>query len=243
MRGPGERLIVEDFYLPLAIFVVAGLIALLVVAIRKLRSAETRLATAKRLAAHDAFTVGLVFIVGYAALMSTENVGSGFSVPLAVLLPPLAVLALRRFPAAVVPTVVLTAAIAAVNLVSTATIWSTASHVRVVNAPLLNAGLPLINGTPIAIDNIRQQVPGPRTVWDDSDKRWLRADQEVADLLYEELAGPYGELPAVGFAPRNHVLNTNTVQDKLSCSNTVSRLPSPSSSRNPATASPTTSTR
>jgi hypothetical protein len=215
LRGPGERLIVENLFLPLALLVLAGLIALGVIAVKKLIPAETRRAVAKRLASSDAFSVTLVFVVGYAALMSSQNSGNGFTIPLAVLLPPLAVMALRRFPAMAAPTVGLVAVIAVVNVVSTATIWSTASHPRLLSVPLLHAGLPITSGMPVAVDNIRQQVPGPRTVFDDSDKRWLQADDRVADLLVDELAGPYGELPPVAFASRNHVLNTNTVQVRL----------------------------
>ena len=106
---------------------VAGLIALAVVLVKRLRPSDGRRTELERLARSDALSVALVFVVGYAGLMSSKNGGDGFTFPLAALLPALAVLALRRFPAAFKPAVAALVLVATVNLVSTSTIWAPAS--------------------------------------------------------------------------------------------------------------------
>ena len=211
LRGVAERITVENLYLPIAILTLAALIALAVVAVKRLVPAETRRSTLKRLAASDAFSVALVFAAGYAALMSSQNVGDGFTLPLAVLLPALAVLALRRFPAATVPAVAILATIAVANLISTATIWPAASRERMVSIPGLYEEMPILNGVPIAVARSREQFPGPEATFDDRDREWVQADRRVADLL-ASFAGPNGEVPVMAFGARNRILNTNTVQ-------------------------------
>lgn len=211
MRGVAERITVENLYLPLAILTLAALITIAVVVIKRLIPADTRRSVLKQLAASDAFSIALVFAAGYAALMSSQNVGDGFTLPLAVLLPALAVLALRRFPGATVPAVAILAVIAIVNLISTATIWPAASRARMVSIPGLHEEMPITNGVPIAVARTREQFPGPETTFDDRDREWVQADNRVAELL-ADFTGPNGEAPVMTFGSRSRILNTNTVQ-------------------------------
>jgi hypothetical protein len=210
-RAVGEHMISEDFFLPLAVVLLVGVATVLAVMAKRLLPRAERRAELLRLAGSDAFGVGIVFIVGYVILMSSQNQGNGFTLPLAVLLPPLAVLALRRFPSALVPSVLVLGAIAAVNLVSTATIWAFASHTRQVSLPGFKESLPITKGVPKAVFAIRSQIPGPETIFDVSDARWPDADTALVDV-FDELYGPNGEAPVIAFASRNRALNSNTVE-------------------------------
>jgi hypothetical protein len=211
LRSVGEHMVSEDLFLPLATVVLVGLSALAVVAFRRLRSERGGSEALMRLAPSDAVSVSLVFLVGYAGLMSSQNGGDGFTFPLAALLPVLAVLALRQFPPAIKPAIAVLALIALVNTVSTATIWSTASHLRQVSLPGLSESLPVTKGVPKGVFAIRSQLPGPETVFDSQDAQWLEADTRVARLL-NGLYGPGEAPPLVAYASRNRSLNPNTVQ-------------------------------
>lgn len=210
LSGAGELIVVENLYLPLAVLIAAALIALAVVTIRKLIPPATRRATLERLATTDAFSIAVVIAGGYAALMSSQNSGIGFTFPIAVLLPSLAVLALRRFPAARVPAVAAVAVIAIVNLLSMSSIWSDAARTRMITLPGIYEELPVLNGAPIAVARFREQAPGPETVFDEGDREWVQADLRVAGLL-ADLSEPAAS-PVVAFGSRSRTLNTNTVQ-------------------------------
>jgi hypothetical protein len=101
--------------------------------------------------------------------------------------------------------------IAVVNVVSTATIWGAASQLRLVSVPGLVDPMPVIKGAPKALLAIREQAPGPATVFDENDAGWPRADAAIVDII-GELEGPNGELPLVAVAARSWTLNVNTVQ-------------------------------
>jgi hypothetical protein len=211
LRSVAEHITAEDLFLPMAAILAAGLIALAVVLVRRLRPGDGRRTELERLARSDALSVALVFVVGYAGLMSSQNGGDGFTFPLTALLPALAVLALRKFPAAFKPAVAVLALVATVNLVSTATIWAPASRTRLVSLPGISESLPLTKGVPKAVFAIRAQIPGPETIFDAGDARWPKTDVKVAKVL-AGLYGPNGEPPVVAYASRNRALNTNTVQ-------------------------------
>lgn len=211
LRSVAERLTAEDLFLPLATILLIGLVALAVAVVRRLRGPESRRATARRLASGDAVTVAIVFLGGYAALMTSQNGGNGFTLPLAIFLPPLAVLALRSFPRALIPTVAALALVTALNLVSTATIWADAAHMRLVAIPGFREHLPLTKGIPKAVFGIRAEVPGPETTFQPKDAGWPRADEDVADRI-AKLSEQSGESPIVAFASRHRALSSNSVQ-------------------------------
>src|SRR5680860_708035 len=147
---------------------------------------------------------------GYVALTSSQNGGNGFTFPLAVLLPPLAVLALRRFRVATAPTVVAVAAIAALNLAATSTLWDDVAKPRLVGVPGFGE-LPWVNGTPHAIAAIRAQVPGPDVRFVERDEGWTEADAALAGLLLR-LRGPDDTPPVTAFASRHRAISSNSVQ-------------------------------
>jgi hypothetical protein len=210
-RGVAEHMTAEDLYVPLAALVLVALIVLAVALVRQVRQASDRRATLERIASSDAFGVCLVFAVGYAALMSSQNGGDGFTIPIAVLLPSIGAVALRRFPRAIVPAVALVGVIALVNLVSTSTISDWSARSRFLSIPGLAEELPVTKGEPKAVFAIRQQFPGPEDEFTRRDSAWLRADRKL-DAIIAGYYGPEGEAPIVAFASRNRALNTNTVQ-------------------------------
>ena len=205
-----ERLIVDDLLVPFAALIFAGLVALAYLAVRRVADADDRRAALISLAASDAVAVGLVFASGYVALTSSQNGGNGFTFPLAVLLPPLAVLALRRFRVATAPTVVAVAAIAALNLAATSTLWDDVAKPRLVGVPGFGE-LPWVNGTPHAIAAIRAQVPGPDVRFVERDEGWTEADAALAGLLLR-LRGPDDTPPVTAFASRHRAISSNSVQ-------------------------------
>jgi 4-amino-4-deoxy-L-arabinose transferase-like glycosyltransferase len=205
-----ERMIADDLLVPFAALTFAGLVALGYIAVRRVRDAEDRRATLLGLAASDAFVVAIVFAAGYAALTSSQNGGNGFTFPLTVLLPPLAVIALRRFRVATVPAVVAVALIAALNLAATSTLWDGVAKPRLVKVPGFGE-LPWVNGIPHAVAAIRYQVPGPDARFDLSDRGWTEADRDLADLLLR-LRGPDDTAPVTAFASRHRAISSNSVQ-------------------------------
>jgi hypothetical protein len=200
-----SRLVSTDLFLLLAAMIVVGLAAVLVAAVRRVAEAEHRWPVLRDLLASDASVVAIVAGSAYVALSSSRNVGLGFTLPVSVLLVPLAVLALRRHPRVVLPAVVALGAIAVINLTAAFTFSDSLSRVRVVDLPLLG-GYPIVDGRPISIQQIRVQVDGPETRFVEKDRGYLRADNELAETIVPEL-----HAPVVGFGSRNRVVNTNTV--------------------------------
>lgn len=205
-----ERVIADDLLVPFAALVFVGLVALGYLAVRRVVDAEDRRAALVSLAAGDAVAVAIVFAAGYLALTSSQNGGNGFTFPIAMLLPPLAVLALRRFPRATLPATAIVAAIALINLAATSTLWDDVAKPRLVDVPGFGA-LPWINGTPHSIAAIRVQVPGPDTRFVDRDRGWTEADEELAELLLD-LRGPDDTPPVTAFSSRNRAISSNSVQ-------------------------------
>lgn len=210
-RSVVDRVIYNDLLLPMALLVLAGLVALAVVAVRRVLAAEDRRAELLRLAASDAFAVGFVFAAGWAALMTSRNTGDGFTLPISMLLPPLAVLALRYHRLAVAPVAALVAAIAALNLASTSSLWKGLAEQRNVSVPGFGQQ-PWINGTPHPLAAIRVQLPGPDTEFADRDAGWPEADQEVADELLRRIESGGLESGVVAFSSRNRVISSNSVE-------------------------------
>jgi type IV secretory pathway protease TraF len=148
--------------------------------------------------------VAIVAVSAYIALSSSRNVGLGFTLPVSVLLVPLAVMALRLHPRATAPAIVALAAIAVVNLTAAFTFSESLSRVRVVDVPAFG-GIPIVDGRPIAVEQIRVQVEGPETRFDDEDRGYLKVNEELARIFVAKLRAP-----VVGFGSRNRAVNTNT---------------------------------
>jgi hypothetical protein len=199
-----SRIASKDLFILLAALVAAGLAVVLVAAVRRVADADDRRSALRDLFASDASVVAIVTVSAYIALSSSRNVGLGFTLPVSVLLIPLAVLGLRRHPRVAVPAIVALAAIAVVNLTAAFTFSESVSRVRVVDVPGLG-GVPLVDGRPIAVEQIRVQVPGPETRFDDKDRGYLRVDSELAEIFVSKL-----HAPVVAFGSRNRVVNTNT---------------------------------
>lgn len=208
-RLVAERMTVDDLLLPLAALVIIGLVAVAASAIRRVLNSDDRRVALAALARTDALSVSIVFAAGYVALTSSRNGGEGFTFPLTVLLPPLAILALRRFRSAVAPAVALLAMIAALNVAATSDLSDGLARTRLVAVPGFGV-LPWLSGVPHAVGAIRVQVPGPETRFDQRDRRWLQANQALARFLIEKLGTP-AATPVVAFASGNRVVNTNTV--------------------------------
>jgi Dolichyl-phosphate-mannose-protein mannosyltransferase len=209
-RSVVERMIHDDLLLPMAVLVLIGLIALAAVAVRRAIAAEDRRETILRLAASDAFAIGFVFAAGYAALMTSRNTGDGFTLPISMLLPPLAVLALRYHRLAAAPVAALVVAIGALNVASTSSLWEGLAKPHEVSVPGLG-WQPWASGTPRPVDAIRVQVPGPSTRFAGSDADWPKADKAVAEQLLSRIYAGGIESGVVAFASRNRAISGNSV--------------------------------
>jgi len=209
-RSVAERMIHDDLLVPITALVLLGLAALLVLAVRRVSTADDRLGALRRLLATDAFAVGVVIAAGVAALMSSQNGGNGFTFPISVLLPPLAVAALPRFRVAAIPVVTALLLIAGLNVAATSNLWDDLSRPRLVEVPLFGYQ-PWLNGTPHAVDNIRYQVPGPPARFVDRDRGWIEADKALADLLMPPSRSGL-EPPVTAFASRHRAVSSNSVQ-------------------------------
>ncbi len=203
-----ERIAADDLLAPLTVLVFIAFVALAVVLVRRLREVPDRRAELLRIAGSDAFALLVVVASGYAALMTSRNGGNGFTFPIAMLIPPLAVIALRYYRVAVAPVVALVAAIGAINLVAQSSLWDDAAKSRSVELPLLGY-VPWANGVPHAVDAVRAQVPGPATHFGDGDRGWLDVDSELVDTFFR--ISREGNLTVVLFGNRNRVVNTNSV--------------------------------
>jgi dolichyl-phosphate-mannose-protein mannosyltransferase len=207
-RAVFDRMIYDDLLLPLTTLVVIGLAVLGYRALRSIAEATSRREALSRLVGADAFFVFFVFAAGYGALMSSQNGGNGFTYPLAVLLPPLAVTALRGTRAAL-PVACLVGVIAALNVAAHSNFSDEVSRIRAVQLPVLG-GQPWIGAVPHAVGGVREQIPGPPTRFEERDKGWPPMDEKLAGVIIERL-GSTGTVPIVVFGSRNRVISTNSV--------------------------------
>jgi 4-amino-4-deoxy-L-arabinose transferase-like glycosyltransferase len=203
-----QKMVFDDLLVPLAALVFVGLLALLIDVARRLFQGPDRPAVLRWAAASDAFSVAIVIAAGYAALMSSRNGGNGFTFPVSMLLPPLAILAVRRFRVALAPVAVALALITALNVAATSNWWHSLSKPRLVWVPTLGE-LPWVSGIPHAISAIRVQVPGPEDRFVPSEKGFPKVDEKLAQLLIEQ--GEHGAIPLTAFASRNREVSTNSV--------------------------------
>lgn len=205
-----EIIVRSDLLAPLAFLILVGLVVIGVVAVRRLATSDDRKDTIFHIAGSNGFVLIVVFCAGFAALMSSQNAGDGFTFPLSMLLPPLAVVALRYVPRASIPVAVLIALIGIANLVTTANLSESLSKQRLVEFPPLGE-VPWVNGEPHAVAAIRYQVPGPAYKFTKAELGWQVLDEELADVLTEPI-GPERSVPTlVAFASRNRVISTNSV--------------------------------
>ena len=204
-----ERMIQGDLLVPLTVLVFVALVACGFLLVRRLRDAEDRRAELWRILGTNAVGVFLIAAAGFAALMTSQNGGNGFTYPIAMLLPPLAVVSLRHFRAAATPAAILVIAIAIVNLTATSALWKDAAETRHVALPVLGE-LPWVNGDAQAPSSIRSQVPGPESHFTSEDEGWTEVDSQLATLLLSKIA-PEGQPRLSAFASRNRVVSTNSV--------------------------------
>lgn len=205
-----EIIVRSDLLAPLAFLVLVGLVVLAVICVRRLASSDDRRATLLHIAGSDVFILVVVFVAGFAALMSSRNAGDGFTFPLSMLLPPLAVVSLRYVRRAALPVTFLVALIGILNLVSTATLSESLSKQRLVEFPPLGE-VPWVNGEPHAVAAVRAQVPGPAYRFTAAERGWQKVDEELAQALNEPL-GREVPLPALTFfGSRNRVISSNSV--------------------------------
>jgi len=208
-RDVASRIVFTDLLVPLAALILLALIAVSTVSIRRLVQAEDRRLVAIELLGSDAFSVAIVVVCCYLALTSSRNGGEGFTLPVAVLLPPLAVIALRYLPtAAIVTSLMVLALVVGLNVASNTDLWSSLATRRFVSVPAFGS-LPWINGTPQAVSAIREQDPGPSTRFVDSDLGWQKANSNLASFVLRLSAE--GTHQPVAFASRNRALNTSTL--------------------------------
>jgi 4-amino-4-deoxy-L-arabinose transferase-like glycosyltransferase len=203
-----DRMVQSDLLVPLAVLIFAGLVALAVIAVLRLRESDDKRVTLERFLGADVLAVFLVAAAGFGALMTSQNGGNGFSYPIAMLLPPVAVVALRRFRGAAIAVAALVSAIAVLNVVAHSAVSEGAAKVRNVAVPLFGE-LPWVNGEEHAVSAMRVQVPGPLNHFDDQDKGWTDVDKQLADLLQAESKA--GRVQLTSFAMRNRVISTNSV--------------------------------
>jgi len=208
-KSVAEKIIQGDLLVPMSLLVVIGLVACGVAVAQRLLGAEDRRAEALRILGSNAMALFIVAGAGFGALMSSQNGGFGFTFPVAMLLPPLAVVALRFYRAAIVPAAVLVVAIAAVNLLANSNLSDDISEPRLVEVPAFGE-MPWISGEPAAVGNVRQQAPGPRTRFTSADEGYVAVDKEMAKTLLEKIA-PEGTPRLVAFASRNRVVSTNSI--------------------------------
>jgi hypothetical protein len=208
-KSVAEKIIQGDLLVPMSLLVVVGLIALAVAAAQRLGAAEDRRAEALRLLGSNAVALFIVAAAGFGALMSSQNGGNGFTFPVAVLLPTLAVVALRFYRRAIIPVTVAVLAVAAINLLANSNVSDGISEPRLVEVPAFGE-LPWISGEPHAVGNVRQQAPGPRTRFTSEDEGYVAVDTEMAKTLLEKI-GPEGRPRLVAFASRNRVVSTNSI--------------------------------
>lgn len=204
----GTRMIYADLLLPLAALIVIGLIVLAYVAVRRVRTADSRRDSLIGLAASDVFSVALIVLCCYVALTSSRNGGEGFTIPISVLLPPLAVVALRYVNRKVLaPVLAALGVITVFNVASNSNVSESLSRTRLVDVPTLG-NLPWANGVPHAVSALRAQVPGPEAKFGPADAEWVNINEELVAFVVGQIEK--GAHEPVAFASRNEVLNTST---------------------------------
>ena len=198
LREPFRQMTRQDLYLPLAMLLLAGaLVVVVALARRRLRNL-------------DVLAVAIVVGAGYAALCTSQNGGFGFTFPLAVLLPTLAVVALRLHPRAGAPALAALAVVATFNVVAQFNVASFATQNREGTVPGLGS-VRYAGGVPFAVGILRAEIPGPEDRFDEEDDRWLATDRAVADRLFG-MADSFGVVPMTAFGAHSRILNTNTIQ-------------------------------
>ena len=208
-RDVASRLTQTDLLLPMAALILLGLLAVLVGSARRVAGSPDRRAAATELLGGDAFSVAAIVAGCYVVLTSSRNGGDGFTIPLAVLLPPLAVIALRRVRARIaIAAVAAVVLVAGLNVASNTSLWDSLARQRLVSVPGFGS-LPWIDGTPQAVSAIREQDPGPETRFADRDRGWQAANEELAALVFKLSAE--GVQTPVAFASRNYALNTSSL--------------------------------
>ncbi|HEY7255559.1 MAG TPA: glycosyltransferase family 39 protein [Solirubrobacterales bacterium] len=203
------RITAFDLLVPMAALILVGLIALGVEVARRIATSDDRRTVVLGLLHSEVLAVGLVFAAGYFALSSSENVGSGFTLPITVLLAPISVVALRVHPRAVLPALALVALVTAVNVISTSTISGSLTRQRTVDVPGFGA-LPWVNGVPKAVAAIREQVPGPEWRFDDTDRAYNEVNYDLDRYIVDDL-GTLPTVPVTIYGTRSRVLNTNSL--------------------------------
>jgi 4-amino-4-deoxy-L-arabinose transferase-like glycosyltransferase len=209
-RAVTERVIADDLLVPMTALVVVALAALAVLAVRRLAAAGDRREALLQMASTNAFAVVVVVLAGFAALMTSRNGGNGFSLPLSMLLPPLAVVALRHYRIAVAPVTVLVVAIAALNLAATSSLWNGLAEPRVVSVAGYGEQA-WVNGIPRPVGAVRVQVPGPATKFVDGDRGWEEADERLANALLRRIYAGGLESGVVAFSSRHRAISSNSV--------------------------------
>ena len=208
-KSVAEKIIQGDLLVPMSLLVVIGLLALVVAAVQRLRAADDRGAEALRILGSGPVALFIVAGAGFGALMSSQNGGNGFTFPVAMLLPPLSVLALRLYRKAIIPVTVAVVAVAAINLAANSNISDSISEPRLVEVPGFGE-MRWISGEPNAVGNVRQQAEGPRTRFIAEDEGYVAVDVEMARTLLDEIA-PEGVPRLTAFASRNRVVSTNSI--------------------------------
>jgi hypothetical protein len=204
-----NRMTLTDLLVPLAALILLALLVVAAVAIRRVARAEDRRAAAIALAGSDTFSVAVVVVCCYVALTSSRNGGEGFTIPVAVLLPPLAVIALRHLrTAVVVSSLIVLGLVVGLNIAANTDLSESLAKRRFVSVPAFGS-LPWINGTPQVVGAIREQDPGPSTRFVDSDRGWQEANSDLASYVLH-LSEEGARMP-VAFASRNRALNTSTL--------------------------------
>lgn len=199
------RIAKSDLYLLLGALVLAGLVVVLIAALRRVTDADDRRSALREVLAGDAAVVAISAAAAYVALSSSRNIGLGFTLPVSVLLVPLAVLALRSHPRAIAPVFAMLAAIAVVNLLAAFTFSESISRERAVELPSFGP-IPVVDGAPLAVTQTRFQVQGPETRYVHKDRGYVTVDGKLAETLVADLGAP-----VVAFGSRNRVVDSNSV--------------------------------
>jgi hypothetical protein len=210
-KAVAERVIADDLLVPMTALALVALVALAILAVRRVAAAQDRRQALLRLAGSDVFAVAIIVAAGFAALMTSRNGGNGFSLPLSMLVLPLAVVALRHYRAVAAPAVAVLVLLGLLNVAATSSLWDGLAKPRTVSVPGFGRQA-WLNGTPRPVGAVRAQVPGPSTRFVDSDRGWPEADEELATVLLNRIYA--GGLPSgvVGFASRHRAISSNSVE-------------------------------
>lgn len=209
-RSVAERIIHDDLLVPLTGLLLIALVALGVLAIQRVITAENRRGELFRLLGSDPMAIGIVFVAGFAALMTSQNGGNGFTLPLSMLLPPLGIVALRYFRVAVLPVATLLVLLATLNIAATSSLWNGLAGPHLVSVPAFGEQ-PWLNGIPRTVEAVRVQVPGPATRFVDRDHGWPEADEKLAGMLLRKIYSGTLTSEVVTFASRNRAISSNSV--------------------------------